>query len=141
VSNTWAQPDSLISALTKARIPVANHQFIGRFAAAANIAGYHLVERSDKPYVIARRSDGLPDLHIHYGYTTGFTSEDDVVQCAGTEAKRGPSSSRKTTWYVAHPVNRVRPDGATSRHTGRPSAGICSCGMELPVTGVCGSCA
>jgi hypothetical protein len=57
--------------MAKARIPAENHEFIRRVTTAIGIAQYRAVVRPDQPYVIARRRDGLPDLHIYYGYTTG----------------------------------------------------------------------
>ncbi|MDT5322788.1 MAG: hypothetical protein QOD88_5310 [Mycobacterium sp.] len=100
--------DSLTGALAKVRIPLENHEFIKRFTAAVGVADCRAVVGSDKSRVIATRSHGGPDLHIYYGYTTGFTSEDEVVRCAGSNVERGLSTSRKGTWYVKHPTNKVR---------------------------------
>ena len=130
--------DSLLAAMAKARIPAENHEFIRRFTTAIGIAHYLAVVRPDKPYVIAARRDGLPDLHIYYGYTTGFTSEDEIVRVAGLGAGRAPSS-RKGTWYVEHPTNQVRPAGERSRSV-RREASYCECGMQLSLTGICGNC-
>ena len=123
--------------MAKARIPVENHEFILRVTTAIGIAEYRAVVTSDKPYVIARRQ-GLPDLHIFYGYTTGFTSEHEIVRIAGSGAGRAPNS-RKGTWYVEHPTNRVRVGGERARDI-RREAVFCSCGMQLSLTGVCGNC-
>lgn len=130
--------DSLLGALTKARIPVENHGFIRRVTTAIGIAEYHALLNTDKPYVNARRHDGLPDLHIYYGYTTGFISEDEAVRVAGSGADRAPSS-RKGTWSITHPTNQVRP-GSERSHDVRREAGFCECGMQLSLTGVCASC-
>jgi hypothetical protein len=132
------EPDSLIAALAKARIPIENHQFIRRLTAAVGITEYHAVVRSSKPYVIAKRRDGLPDLHIYHGYTTGFTTEQELVAVTDSAAERGPSS-RKGTWYVEHPANRVRP-GAKRSADVRREGKFCSCGMQLSLTGVCVNC-
>lgn len=129
--------DSLLAALTTARIPVENHEFIRQFTAAVGIAKYHAVG-SAQPYVRAGRHDDLPDLHIHYGYTNGFLSEDEIVRVAGIEAERAPSS-RKGTWYVKHPTNQVRPSSTRSRDV-RREASFCGCGMQLSLTGICGNC-
>lgn len=103
------QSDSLIAAMAKVGIPAENHEFIQRFTTAIGIAEHRAVARSTKSYVLARRRDGgLPDLHIYWGYTTGFRNEDEIVQVVGTGCGRGSSTSRKGTWYVAHPTNRVR---------------------------------
>ncbi|OBY29616.1 hypothetical protein [Mycolicibacter kumamotonensis] len=130
--------DSLLAALAKAKIPSDNHEFIRKFTTAIGIAGYRTVEEADKPYVIASRRDGRPDLHIYYGYTNGFTSEDEIVRIAGSGVGRSPSS-RKGTWYVEHPTNRVRAGSERSRDV-RREAGFCACGMQLSLTGACASC-
>lgn len=131
------QSESLLAALAKAKIPSENHEFIRKFA-AIGIARYRTVDQADKPYVVASRRDGLPDLHIYYGYTNGFTSEDEIVRIAGNEVGRSPSS-RKGTWYVEHPTNRVRVGSERSRDV-RREAGFCACGMQLSLTGECASC-
>ena len=133
-----SKSDSLLAALSKVRVPVENHGFIHQFTSAIGIADYVAVLRPDKPYVRAVRSDGLSDLHIYFGYTTGFTSEDEVIRFAGMGAGRAPSS-RKGTWYVEHPTNQVRPSGERARNV-RRKAGYCDCGMQLSLTGVCGNC-
>jgi hypothetical protein len=130
--------DSLIAALTKVRIPAGNHEFVRQFATAVGISSFTAIATADKPYVRASRHDGLPDLHIFYGYTTGFMSEKEIVRVAGRNAERAPSS-RKGTWYVVHPINQVRPAGIRP-HNIRREAGHCECGMQLSLTGVCGSC-
>ena len=128
--------DSLTAALSKARIPSANHGFIRSFTTAVGIADYEVVEAS-KTYIRATRRDGLPDLHIYYGYTTGFTTEEEISRVAGG-AVRGPSS-RKGTLYVEHPETKVRP-GTTRSADVRREAAFCDCGMQKSVTGVCSSC-
>jgi hypothetical protein len=130
--------DSFLAALAKARIPAENHEFIRRITTAIGIAEFRTVEKVDKPYVVATRRDGLQDLHIYYGYTTGFTSGEEVVRTAGAGVGRGPSS-RKGTWYVEHPTTRVRPGGERSGDV-RRAAGFCDCGMQLSLTGICDSC-
>lgn len=131
--------DSLIEALTKARITTDNHAFIRQLTDAVGIARYRAVERTDKPYVIATRRDGLRDLHIYYGYTVGFASEEEIVRMLGSAVGRKPSSSPRGTWYVEHPSNRIYVSGTRSRDV-RRAATLCSCGLELSLTGVCASC-
>lgn len=133
-----SQSDSFVAALMKARIPAGNQDFIRRFTTATGIAEFRAVERADKPYVTAVRRDGLPYLHIFYGYTTGFISQEEIVAVAGSGAGCAPSS-RKGTWYVKHPINQVRPSDKRSRSVTR-EAKMCDCGMQLSVTGVCSTC-
>jgi hypothetical protein len=136
---TAEQPsDSLLAAMAKARIPADNHQFIRRVTAAIGIAEYRAVVSPDKPYIVAKRRDGLPDLHIYHGYTTGFSTEQEIAGIADRGAARGPSS-RKGTWYVEHLENRVRLGSKRSADVRREGR-FCTCGMQLSVTGVCVSC-
>ncbi|SDC08175.1 hypothetical protein SAMN04488581_0059 [Mycolicibacterium neoaurum] len=129
--------DCLLAALAK-RVPVENHEFIGRFIKAICVPDLQVVDSSDKPHVIAKRRDGLPALRIYYGYTTGFTSEAEATRASGASTVCRPSS-RKGTWYVEHPTNRVRLDGERTRNIQR-KAGFCSCGMQLSLTGSCSTC-
>ena len=138
VTTAEQPPDSLLAAMAKARIPADNHQFIRRVAAAIGIAEYRAVVSADKPYIVAKRRDGLPDLHIYHGYTTGFITEQEIAGVADRGAGRGPSS-RKGTWYVEHPESRVRLGGKRSGDVRREGR-FCTCGMQLSLTGVCVNC-
>lgn len=131
--------DSLLSALAKARITSENHQFIRRITESVGISGYTVVN-SDKPYVRASRIDGHRDLHINWGFTAGFISEEDALGACGGAADVAPSSSMRGTWYVTHPVNRVHSRRERTQKTQR-QGGFCSaCGEQLPLTGVCDNC-
>lgn len=110
--------DSLLAALSKAGIPAENHEFVRRLVMAVGIREYRAVTQSGKPYIIASRADGLPDLHIYYGYTTGFTTEDEIIRVAGAGAGRAPSS-RKGTWYVKHPQPGAHPWPTFTRRPAR----------------------
>jgi hypothetical protein len=133
-------PDSLLKALTDVRIPVENHNFIRRIVNVIGIAEIRAVPRSDKGYIRAIRRDGLPDLHIYFGYTTGFASEQEVIRAAGRGQGRGRSNSQQGTWYVEHPTNRIHHGGEDRARDVRRPAAFCRCGMELSVTGICASC-
>lgn len=130
---------SLTAALSAARIPIENYEFIRKITDAVGIDRYRFVDQPGKPYVIAARRDGLRDLHIYYGATNGFHSEDEVIRFAGAEADRRASGSRKGTWCVIHPVHQSRPPGPRSRDVRREGS-RCDCGMQRSVTGECGSC-
>ena len=115
--------------MAKAHIPTENHQFIRRVTAAIGIAEYCAVVSPDKPYIVAKRRDGLPDLHIYQGYTTGFITEQEIAGVADSGAGRGPSE-RKGTWYVEHPKVRVRLSSKRSgdvRREGNFCTAACSC--------------
>jgi hypothetical protein len=138
VTTTKQPSESLLAAMAKAHIPTENHQFIRRVTAAIGIAEYRAVVSPDTPYVVAKRRDGLPDLHIYHGYTSGFATEQEIAGVADRGAERGPSS-RKGTWYVTHPENRVRVGGTRSGDVRREGR-FCTCGMQLSLTGVCVNC-
>ncbi|GAY16440.1 hypothetical protein [Mycobacterium sp. shizuoka-1] len=132
--------DSLLSALAKARVPTENHEFIVKMTSAAGIDRYQAMSLdSSKPYVLATRRNGMPALHIYYGYTNGFTSEEEIVEILGSEVTREPSS-RSGTWYVAHPVNEIRPRRERSRDVSRENSQFCKCGIQLSLTGACDYC-
>jgi hypothetical protein len=52
---------------------------------------------ASKTYIKATRRDCRPELHTYWGYTNGFTSEEEIVGAAGNAAER-KTSSRKGTW-------------------------------------------
>lgn len=130
--------ESLIAALREARIPAENHDFIRGIVNATGVDHFRVVDQTGKPYVAAARRDGSRDLHIYYGATNGFESEEESIRIAPAAVGRGPSS-RKGTWYVLHPLNKARVAGERPRNI-RRKAGLCDCGMELSLTGACGIC-
>lgn len=131
---------SLTSALTKAGIPSANHEFIRHLAGEIGVSGYRFVEASER-YVAAPRRDGLGELRFYSGYTLGFLSEEEARRVApGADTIRQSSKSRK--WFVSHPQHgNLELRGARARRTHRP-AGSCpnGCGYELSLTGHCPAC-
>lgn len=131
--------DSLLSALEKARITSENHAFIHRIVEAVGISGFQAVMNAE-PYIIATRGDGLRDLHIYWGYTTGFATEEEAARVGGTGATVGPSSKLKGTWYVTHPENRVQTREKRTRQVQREAAFCERCGEQKSLTGVCGNC-
>ncbi|ORA56652.1 hypothetical protein BST22_01610 [Mycolicibacterium chubuense] len=139
MNNTDSLSTSLTAALSAVGVPVANHDFIREFTTAVGIAEYLYINQPGKPYVIATRRDGGLPLHIYYGATNGFSSEEEVIRMAGPAADRRESGSRRGTWCVEHPVNRSRPPGPRSKDVRREGA-FCACGIQRSVTGVCPSC-
>lgn len=130
--------DSLIAALNAARIPLDNHAFIARMLDGIGITAVRAVQ-ADKPYVVASRRDGGRDLHIFYGYTTRFGSEEEIVRVCGPGVSRTAAKSPKGTWWVAHPINGIY-DGSERSKDRRREAGFCACGMQLALTGKCDDC-
>ena len=133
-------PESLISALTKARIPAGNHEFIQQITDAIGIATYTAVVRPDKPYVKAKRSDGGRELHIYYGYTNGFATKDEVVAATGAGSSQCGPSTRKPTWFVKHPLSSVNPGAERSLSIGREGSQCPTCHQTMPLSGVCDNC-
>ena len=109
VTTAEQPPDSLLAAMAKARIPADNHQFIRRITAAIGIAEYRAIVSPDKPYIVAKRRDGLPDLHIYRGYTTGFITEQE-------------SPASPTRAPGADPVREREPGMSSTRRVGCASA-------------------
>lgn len=93
-----------------------------------------------EPYIIATRRHGLRELHIYWGYTTGFTTEEEATRVGGTGATVGPSSKLKGTWYVSHPENRVQHREKRTRKVQREADFCDRCGEQKSLTGVCGNC-
>lgn len=136
-----AANDSLTSALSKARIPTANHAFIRKLTDAVGIAGYRVVEASET-YISATRRDGLRDLRIHSGYTIGFTTEEEARRVGARADTIRKSYKLKSTWLVSHPQHGdlgVRGNGSPPV---RREAAMCpkGCGYPLSLTGVCDHC-
>lgn len=136
---TADEPDSLLSALAQARIPAGNHDFIRQFTAAIGITSYRAVVKPDKPYIKAKRSDGLRELHIYYGYTNGFASKEEIVAATGSAAGCG-LSTRKPTWFVKHPLTNVIPGGERSLSVGREAEQCPHCHQTMPLSGICDNC-
>lgn len=136
-----AETQSLLAALTAARIISDNFAFIRDMTEAVGISGYQVVHLSDRSYVEATRRDGLPPLHIYWGFTTGFTTQYEAAEIGGGGSVTGPSSRPKGTWYLTHPINNVRPSGQSAQRLKRATP-VCrkGCGEELPLTGVCSNC-
>ena len=133
--------DSLTSALSKARIPSANHAFIRKLTDAVGIAGYRVVEASEM-YVAAKRRDGLRELRIHSGYTIGFTTEEEARRFgAGADTIR-KSYKLKSTWLVSHPQHGDLGLRDKNSPPVRREAAMCpkGCGYPLALTGVCDHC-
>lgn len=134
--------DSLTAALNDAGLASDNHLFIRRLMDSIGIVGY-VPKKASKAYVLAARRDGLPDLRIYWGYTTGFTTEEEAARLGaalGTES--GKSGKLKGRWYVGHPVNRGLGPRGGNASTNKREPGKCPrCRIyTLSVTGICPGC-
>jgi hypothetical protein len=133
------ESESLISALNQVRVPLGNHAFIRQIVDGIGITSFWANAEASKPHVVAARGDGGLDLHIYYGYTTRFASEEEVVRILGPGVTRSSSTSPKGTWWVTHPVNAVYVGSERTKKTHR-EAGFCPCGMQLSLAGSCEYC-
>ena len=131
-SNQFA---TLTQALTARGIPSDNRPLLERVVEKIGITRYE----ATVGYLKAIRADGRPDLHIYYGYTGGFTSEEEVLDAAG-DVDRWFYEPRRL-WSIAHPVHRTREgDSDRRRRTSRPVAVCPECFLTVPATGVCDDC-
>lgn len=109
---------------------------------AVGIREYRAVPKSGKPYVVAVREDGLPDLRIFSGYTIGFTTGDEA-HCVGvgSDTIRASDDAGKV-WLVSHPVHGDLNKRGPADQTKRRVPGKCPrCGIyELSLSGNCPSC-
>jgi hypothetical protein len=135
--------DSLIAALMKAGIPSDNHQFIRRLTETVGISGYRVVMGANSDsYVAAMRRDGLPDLRIYWGFTTGFTTEEEARRIGvGSDTIR-LSSKLKGKWFISHPLHGpVDERGQRSDSKGRKAERCPRCEIwELSISGKCPEC-
>lgn len=133
--------DSLTSALSKAKFPLANHTFIRHLTDAIGIATFRFVPAAER-YIAAVRRDGRGELRIYSGYTIRFLDEAEARRVGvGAETVR-ESFVAGGGWLVSHPVHgdldrRVGGGGGVQRVGVRCPRG---CGYELSVSGVCLSC-
>jgi hypothetical protein len=141
VASVETANDSLTYALSQARIPAANHEFIRKLTDAVGIAAYRVVEASET-YIAATRRDGLRDVRIYSGYTIGFTTEEEARRVgAGADTIR-KSSKLPSTWLVSHPQHGDLGLRGTSSARTRREPTMCpkGCGYPLSLTGVCDHC-
>ncbi len=136
--------DSLIAALNAAGVKSDNHVFIQRLMSAVGIAAYEAKKQKTESYVIATRRDGLPNVRIYFGYTTGFTTAEEAARLArefGVET--GPSGKLKGKWFVGHPINGGLGPRASTTRTKKPQQTVrcpkCSI-WELSASGRCPDC-
>lgn len=130
------QYPSLTEAL-KGNQPPENHALIRQVCGAVGATRFY--ERAG--YVKAVRPDGRPALHIHFGWTNGFVSEEEVRSAVGELGSywRSGRAKKKGLWGVTHPINNLR--GKNNRKQAKPDYGVCPVHfLALPATKICGLC-
>lgn len=129
---------TLAQAFAAHRYPIENLPFVQRLVDAIGIDHYEGIQ--SRTYIKAIRSGEGHWLHIHSGYTGGLASESEILDTVGDVDRDSWWNGRE--WWVAHPINRIRGGGSSSRRANaRPAAFCPSCSMQLPASGVCDSCA
>lgn len=126
--------DSLDAAFEGHSIALENRELIRKVMSKLPIDGYY----SRAGYIKATRTDSPRAMHIAPGYTNGFLSEAEILETAG-DVERW-ESDRHGLWGLSHPENRMRDGGARRSAYQRVSVDCPTCGLELPLTGVCGEC-
>lgn len=129
---------SLQRALIDFGIPTENHALVTRMCEAIAISRFE--EYSN--HIRAIRSDGRGnDLHIHWGWTDGFTSEAEALMATQGRAPHVQSDMRgQGFYYVEHPVNRLHDGGAGTKSTQRDYGTCPRCFLSLPAVGACDNC-
>jgi hypothetical protein len=142
MSQTEGPGRSLLSALRAAGIKTDNDMFIQRLMNAVGVSGYE-PKKVGEPYVSATRRDGLPNLRVYWGYTTGFTTEEEASRHAAELAvETGPSGKMRGKWYVGHPINGGLGPRPTRDRPNKLEPGKCPnrCGYQLSANGKCPNC-
>ncbi len=119
------------------QFPSENLPLVQRIMDRVGIDHY---EGTRSRYFKAIRHDGARHLTVHYGYTSGFETEEAAVLAAG-DVDRESHGSR---WRVNHPLNDVGEHHRGGYGTAPPQRAVVvcpTCFTELPTSGVCDVCA
>jgi hypothetical protein len=131
-----ARWETLGQAFQAFQFPTDNLPLVQRIMGHVGIDHY---EGSQSRYFKAIRDDGARHLTVHYGYTSGFESENAAVAAAG-DVDREQHGSR---WRVNHPMNDVGEHhrGSYDSAAEKKLAAVCTtCFTELPASGICDTC-
>lgn len=125
---------TLSEALQSHAIPLENHAFIRKFTDAIGIAEYTLTTA----YIKARRRGPGPDLNIAYGWSNGFTSEEEARHAAGADARVWRSGRATGLWGVSHPEHKIGHRGGGKSRPPVREYGTCStCFTRYAANGTC----
>lgn len=114
-----------------------NHALIERMCRAIGIARYE--QYSD--HIRAVRLGVGSSLQIHWGWTDGFESEDEVLRATGRTAPYVQSDWRGAGFfYVEHPVNRLHEGGSGAKSKQRDFGTCPQCFLVFSALGVCDDC-
>ena len=135
--------DALLQALNDAGLASDTHIFVRRLMDAVGVSEYEPKKQKTESHIIATRRDGLPNLRIYFGYTTGFTTSEEAARLAADlGVEWGKSGKLKGKWFVGHPVNHGLGPRDGHPRTKKVEASRCPrCGIyELSLAGSCPGC-
>lgn len=125
----------LNEALREKNFPLENLTFLKNLQYSVDSLGCEILDT----YIKVLRPDGLPTLDIHYGFTTGFQSPEEIVSIFG-DVDYWESKRLAGTWGVSHPVNRIRESGGTHSSAGKEQVPCPQCGMLMSSAQNCEFC-
>lgn len=131
-------PEALVdfsAALRAFKLPLANQEFLAALEQRIPCLGCKVLDG----YIKYFREDKLPALEIHYGYTNGFQSEQEVIQIFG-DVDRSESTRVSNIWWVTHPENKIRESGRSRSMKTSEETYCPGCGMSLPKSQQCEFC-
>lgn len=139
-SPSFAHWKTLAEAFRAYRFPIENLAFAQRMMDEVGIDFYE-APPSQSRYFKAIRMDGGAPLRVEYGFTSGFTSEQEASTVAEAAGNARPARSKEGAWYIPHPTNAIgkwygAADGGGNTNQSRE--GSCSaCGYWNAVGSFC----
>jgi len=125
---------SLNEALRTHQIPLENWDFITGLTTEIGVSAYY----GTASYIKAVRNAGAPDLHIHYGWTNGFRSEEEARHATGDTTSTWPSGRGTGQWGVTHPLHGHPSTGTRETRSERRDFGTCPrCNTQFSADGSC----
>jgi hypothetical protein len=126
---------SLEAAFVHQKTPLENQAFVRQLLSGVSVDAFF--DRGS--YIKATRADGGPAVQIHYGYSNGFRSEEEITRSIG-DVDRWRSGRATNLWGVSHPENKIR-SSSGGGHAEKREWGYCTtCGLKLPASGLCDMC-
>lgn len=105
---------SVTTALDAIHMPLENRPLIEQFCRRLGITHF---EKRRSMYINAIRPDGGAPLQIQYGWTNGFTSQDEAETLAEGGEAYWQSQRRTGLWCVAHPTKCLSDGAMTGTRT------------------------
>lgn len=129
--------ETLSQAFAAHRFPIENLALVQQLVDSIGIDHYEGIQSGS--YIKGIRTGKGRNLHIHYGYTGGMDSEDEILDSVGDIERDSWFEGRE--WWITHPVNRARGGGGSRNQSTEREVSFCpNCFMQLPASGVCDEC-